>query len=92
MIAMKRLFTICIAIALLVGSLLMQKIARAADKEPLVSVSQESSTTGAYAGRSGSVSRSGSGAGGENDASGNASSDSEPTPEQMNKRQKIIVY
>jgi hypothetical protein len=93
MISIKRFFIVCVAITLLVGSLLMQKIAEAADKGTKSRYApQESSTVGAYSGGGGSTSKAGKNAADKSDATGNSSSSSEPTAEQMEKRQQIIVY
>lgn len=86
MTALKRIFTLWLAVALVVGSLLVQKLAFAA---PTVSISQESargSTPPSPKSARSSENEE------NNSSSSKAGTGNQPTPEQLQKHQKIIVY
>ncbi|MFW5734154.1 MAG: hypothetical protein ACOCWR_03745 [Oceanidesulfovibrio sp.] len=90
---LKRFFTICIAASLLMGSLLLEKIAKAAEDEDTTQKNHlESSDMGPM--NSGADQGGGGGdrSAGASDSDSPRESASEPTSEQMKKRQQIIVY
>ncbi|TVM36466.1 hypothetical protein DQK91_00640 [Oceanidesulfovibrio marinus] len=86
----KRTITVCIATSLLVSSLVLEKIAKAADTDTTTKNYLESSDLGPMpSSSSGEAHSKGSSSLSQQK---NDNSSATPTPEQLNKRQKIIVY
>lgn len=92
MTAMKRIAIAGLAVVLLVGSLLMQKIARAASDGGSGKNYQESSDLGPMPVGGSSQSSRDAGSSERSENTAETRSMQEPTEEQLQKRQKIIVY